>query len=315
MRQGGKILGCLLALAVGAAGCGGPGNQVTESTGAAAPSNAVLTPDSPSPTGPTPVTAGPPPAPSPGDHTLHLPWEGRVRDTLLHAPPAYRPGRPVPLVVVLHGRPSNAAAVRETSGLDATADREGFLVAYPNAPQRAWNGLGCCTDADDVGFLRELVRELVRTWGIDPARVYATGLSAGANMSWKLAVEASDVFAAVAPVSGGFTGGRAYDDAGYRPPRSVPVLTFVGTSDRSHASMIDGIGRWRDNLRCRPDRPSFVDPGRTVERTTARCADGSEITWYVVTGMGHAWPGAAGHAPVAIDANSLMWDFFQRHRR
>ncbi|MEV0392818.1 extracellular catalytic domain type 1 short-chain-length polyhydroxyalkanoate depolymerase [Polymorphospora rubra] len=312
MRRIARLIAYVLVLTAGAAGCGGPGDPTTAPTGAAAPAT-TATATRPG----TPTTTPPPspPSPAPGDHTLHLPWEGQTRDTLLHAPPGYRPGSATPLVVVLHGRPSNAAAVRETSRLDATADRHGFLVAYPNAPQRAWNGIGCCTDADDVGFLRHLVGELVSTWGVDPTRVYATGFSAGANMAWKLAVEGSDVFAAVAPVSGGFTGGRAYDDKGYKPPRPVPVVTFVGTSDRSHASMIDGIGRWHDNLGCEPGRPTFVDAGRTVERTTARCADGSEIVHYVLTGMGHAWPGSPAYPPAAIDANEVIWDFFDRHRR
>ncbi|MEV0728556.1 PHB depolymerase family esterase [Polymorphospora sp. NPDC050346] len=308
MRRITRLIAYVLVLAAGAAGCGGPDPGPAAPTGAAAPATTAPATRSDTPT-------APPPSPAPGDHTLHLPWEGRTRDTLLHAPPGYRPGTPTPLVVVLHGRPSNATAVRETSRLDATADRHGFLVAYPNAPQRAWNGIGCCTDADDVGFLRHLVGELVATWGVDPARVYATGFSAGANMAWKLAVEGSDVFAAVAPVSGGFTGGRAYDDSGYKPPRPVSVITFVGTSDRSHASMIEGIGRWRDNLACRPGRPAFVDPGRGIGRTTAKCADGSEIVDYVVTDMGHAWPGSPAYPPVAVDANEVIWDFFVRHRR
>jgi polyhydroxybutyrate depolymerase len=225
------------------------------------------------------------------------------RRTLLHAPPTYRPGRSIPLVVALHGRPSSAEELRRTSALDATADANAFLLAYPDALDGSWNALECCDGADDVGFLTALVGELVRSWNVDPDRVYVTGFSNGASMTYRLAVEASDIVAAIAPVSGGFYGGPADTDPGYRPRRPIPVLSVVGDQDRYLNAFRAGRERWLRNLQCTPSEA-------TPDRTSARCADGSEVVDYTVAGMDHRWP-----AREDIDANALMWTFFAAHPR
>lgn len=106
------------------------------------------------------------------------------------------------------GRPArHRAELRDTSGLNALADQEGFLVAYPQAVNRQFSRSS--GQGDDVNFVRALVDRLVKGWSVDPARVYATGFSSGAELTYALAVEAADVFAAIASVSGAFTGGPA----------------------------------------------------------------------------------------------------------
>lgn len=265
----------------------------------------------PDPTGTIAAAATSPPRPAvepaAGDHEIHLDHAGDDRRALLHAPSRYRPGRPVPLVVALHGRPSSAEELRRTTALDATADVNGFLVVYPDARDGSWNALECCAGADDVGFLKSLVGELVKTWGVDPDRVYVTGFSNGASMSYRLAVEASDIVAAIAPVSGGFYGGPADTDPGYRPRVPIPVLSVVGDRDRYLNAFRAGQQRWNRNLQCTPGSPT---PVGAASRTTARCADGSEVVDYTVAGMDHRWP-----AKEDIDANALMWDFFAAHPR
>jgi polyhydroxybutyrate depolymerase len=276
----------------------------------AAPGAATANPE---PTATATVAAaatGPPhPAvkPAAGDHEIHLDHAGDERRALLHAPKQFRPGRPVPLVIALHGRPSSAEELRRVTALDTTADAKGFLVAYPDARDGSWNALECCDGVDDVGFLKALVAELVKTWSVDPARVYVTGFSNGASMSYRLAVEASDIVAAIAPVSGGFYGGPADTDPGYRPRVPIPVLSVVGERDRYLNAFRAGQQRWNRNLQCVPGSPAAVG---AASRTTAHCADGSEVIDYTVAGMDHQWP-----AREDIDANALMWDFFAAHPR
>ncbi|MDG4789998.1 PHB depolymerase family esterase [Micromonospora sp. WMMD1102] len=263
---------------------------------------------------PSPAPARPAVSPAPGDHTLHLDWQGVERNYELHAPPGYRPGVAVPLVVALHGRPSSAAKLRAASGLDKVADREGFLTAYPNGIDGAWQATGGVGAVDDVGFLRAMVEHLVKTWGVDPRRVYATGFSDGARMSYELAVNASDVFAAIAPVSGPFEWGRARSDTGYKPAEPVSVVAFLGSRDRIADQISYGLSRWYRHLGCTADEPVWIDKDRTVNRTVAKCADGSEAVDYVVNGMGHSWPAPTDRA-AAIDAGVVMWEFFAAHRR
>jgi polyhydroxybutyrate depolymerase len=292
-------------LAAALAGCGGGGEPGAGGT----PTPYVPGAVSPSPVVRTPVSPGA------GDHELFLDHGGQERQALLHAPPTYRPGQTggIPLVVAMHGRPSSPVTLRDDTDLDATADAEGFLVAYPTGLNSSWNALDCCPGADDVAFLKALVARLVTDWGVDPKRVYAVGFSAGANMAFRLAVEASDVFAAIAPVSGGFFGGPADTDATYKPRAAVPVVTILGADDRFEQTILGGLDRWRSNLACTAGPPTFHDPGKTVRRVAARCADGSEVVAYVVAEMGHIWPGVADSLPIV--ANEVIWEFFAAHPR
>ncbi|MEE6258389.1 extracellular catalytic domain type 1 short-chain-length polyhydroxyalkanoate depolymerase [Plantactinospora sonchi] len=250
--------------------------------------------------------------PAPGDHTLGLDQAGTERTWEVHAPPGYRPGTPTPLVVALHGTDQSVEALRENSGLDAIADREGFLVAYPKAKSRQFSRLP--DEGDDVNFVRAVVDELVKKWSVDPTRVYATGFSSGAGMTYTLGVEAAEVFAAIAPVSGPFSGGPAGNDPGYKPSRPVSLITFIGNDDRNAAGMYSGLTKWHRNLGCQVGEPVWVDRGKTVNRTVSECPDGSEVVDYTVNRMGHAWPSPTGYR-AAVDATEVMWEFFAAHAR
>ncbi len=115
-----------------------------------------------------------------------------------------------PLVVVMHGSGQNGAQIRiETGyGFDRLADKHHFAVVYPNGYEGYWNGCNIVgdysantLDIDDVGFLVALVDKLTTEIGVDPSRVFATGISRGASMALRLALEAPARFRAVAAVS------------------------------------------------------------------------------------------------------------------
>jgi polyhydroxybutyrate depolymerase len=128
--------------------------------------------------------------------------DGRIRAYRLYQPSAVGSGDPVPLVVMLHGGFGTGEQAESAYGWDALADREGVLVAYPDGVGRAWNvGDGCCggpgrSGVDDVRFIEELVRNVSADHAVDPARVFATGISNGGMMAYRLACD-SDVFAAI----------------------------------------------------------------------------------------------------------------------
>lgn len=256
--------------------------------------------------------------PAPGDHGLSMQWGGRQRTFKVHAPPSYDGKRPLPLVVTMHHYPSDADGIARTSDMSAKADQEGFLVLYPEGLGGGMNALVCCGDQNDVGFVKALVDRMVTRWHADPQRVYATGISNGGDMAFRLAVEAPGVFAAIAPVSGGFIGSKPASDS-YRPEHPVSVITFIGGKDRFYSRFDSGLATWQKRLGCRHapiEEPSLPNG---ITHTTLECADGSNMSVYRLPGMGHAWPGAQD-GPLAdpaagIDATDLIWDFFKRVRR
>jgi polyhydroxybutyrate depolymerase len=110
----------------------------------------------------------------PGDSTQSLTFAGRERAYLVHLPrPAAIGNSPLPLVIVLHGGGGNAASAAKMTGLSALADKENFIVVYPDGTGRlddrllTWNSGNCCgyaldNQVDDVGFIRALIEKLAR---------------------------------------------------------------------------------------------------------------------------------------------------------
>ncbi len=256
--------------------------------------------------------------PAPGQHELTLEHDGTMRTYLLHAPPSYDVAEPMPLVIALHPYPGTGHDMSEMIGLDAVADREGFLAAYPDGINGGFNAFVCCGEADDVGFLQALSAHLVETWNVDPDRVYLTGISNGGDLSFRAAVEAPGVFAAIGAVSGGFIGDAPAKET-YAPKSPVSVITFIGDQDQYSGQFENGVQSWRKRLRCVETTPAPKRPANNVALSRFTCADGSDLDVYMVGGMGHAWPGAtAGSmaAPdVGVDATELVWEFFAAHPR
>ena len=292
-----------------------------------------------------------------GDHDLSLAFGGATRTYLVRLPPRFRERGPLPVVLAFHGGGGNAAGFKAYAGLDALADREGFVVVYPDGSGRlgrrllTWNAGTCCgyardNNVNDVAFALAALRDLARDLPLDPTRVYATGHSNGAMMAYRLAVEASDRIAAIAPVAGTMVTDR------FQPARPVPVLhihsvddpralyaggvgpPFPGTQSRvTHRGVEPVLARWVAHDRCprearvaeRLTAPSRGNgPGHTATLLVfAPCAPGAEVQLWRLTGAGHGWPGGSsqlperlmGPATKVISAADEAWRFFRRWRR
>lgn len=279
-----------------------------------------------------------------GSHSFYLSHGGIKRQYLVHLPTRYDPASPTPLVLALHGGGGHAAhmADDENYGLGKKADQAGFIVVFPNGYSQlpggrfaTWNAGACCGDArdrqiDDVGFLRAVVAAVKAQVNVDPARVFATGMSNGGMMSHRLACEAPDLFRAVAAVAGTDATSTC------QPARPVSVLHIHARDDthvlfnggagpnafRDPAKVMDfvavpeTISRWVKRNQCQPTpQRSAARPGAYCD-TYAGCAGGVSVQLCVTENGGHSWPGAPSvrrgkpGASTALDANDVIWDFF-----
>ncbi len=190
-------------------------------------------------------------APS-GDEVHTLDFDGLKRSYALHMP-AKSPAGELPLVVVLHGGGGSGAGAARMTGFDALADEAGFMVVYPDGTDRpllhamgkpgllTWNAGSCCGYAqyknmDDVGFIRAVVADVQKQHAVDAKRIYATGMSNGGMLSYRLACEASDLFAAIGPVAG------IIEIPDCKPVHPVAVIDFQGTDDEN-VPLNGGIGK------------------------------------------------------------------------
>jgi polyhydroxybutyrate depolymerase len=259
----------------------------------------------------------------PGDSRQDLPFGGLPRQYLVHVPRGYDGSTPVPLVVDIHGWTSNADQQRALSGMRTLSDARGFLVAYPEGWDNAWNANVCCGNGniDDVGFIRAVVAAVSAEANVDPRRIYATGLSNGGAMSQRLACDAADLFAATAPMAFPL----AYKPAsGCQPSRSIPVLTVMGLTDMLvRYDATDGFGTaagtfayWHDVNACGAGAPDVLDArGKSRCEYYTACADGVQVGLCSVTAR--AFPGQLfdGHILYLNDDYVLAevaWDFLSR---
>ncbi len=278
--------------------------------------------------------------------------EGRTRTWHLKVPTASREGRPLPLVLALHGGGGTGARLHELAGLDATADKYGFFLAYPDGVDKNWNDgradphtTAHQEEVPDVAFIAKIIDEMSHTYLVDRERVFALGISNGAMMSSRLACELSDRIAGVALVAG--TMPRSIQNV-CAPKRPVSFLLMFGTEDpivpyaggevrirnmRARGMVISAEGtvaEWvrHDGCEGAAEESSFPDTNPTDGSTVhvqgwTRCKEGAAVEFYRIKGGGHTWPGGwqymnekwIGTTNRDIDAREEIWRFFATHPR
>lgn len=257
-------------------------------------------------------------------------YDGILRDYRLYLPDDYDGSEAWPLVFNLHGYTSNAFQQELYTQMNVIADTGRFLVCYPNGVNNAWNvGLGLGgPDIDDAGFLNALLDTLFVHYAVDPSRVYSCGMSNGGYMSYKLACESADRFAAIASVTGSMVPAEA---ALCFPSRHMPVLEIHGTGDLvvpyegliNSLSIPELLQFWTGQNGCQGDPEVIPIPNTSItDGCTAElfqyndCLDGTEVWHYKVTLGGHTWPGSfliVGVTNQDFNASSAIWEFFLRH--
>lgn len=277
---------------------------------------------------PPPDATGSSAAPDGFTRTVSLAAATGARTAVVHRPGGLRAG--MPLVVVLHGAFGSGEHTRTATGWDALADREGFMVAYPNGYGRTWNAGRCCGVAfnqkiDDVAFLHQLTEHLVQAEGVDRERVYAVGMSNGAMMAYAWACYRPEDLAGIGPVAGALV-------ADCQPKSPVNVVALHGTADRN-VPISGGVGPRSVTRYKYPSLAASVVPFVNADRctpaprrndraplhvSTFNCVSGAGVTVAVVEGLGHEWPGARPADPVRkllqekvapplLDATTFLW--------
>ncbi len=263
----------------------------------------------------------------------------------LHVPPSLPANQPVALVLVFHGGAGSGKSTERLTNFSAMADQQGFVVAYPDGVGRQWHDQPDTTPEakaiDDVGFISALIDRLSQAFRIDSNRVYATGISNGAGLSYRLACELSGKIAAIGPVAGAL-GVTEVNQC--HPDHAVAVIDFHGTGDPVInynggtvklgknppvlLSTPDTIARWRQIDGCPAPGQAQALPHRDAADTThverqlsGSCRAGTAVDAYIIAGGGHTWPGgpqylperAVGKVNKDINATDLIWNFFAQH--
>lgn len=279
---------------------------------------------------------------SPGDYQKTMSVDGVKREFRLHIPKCWHGQQKLPVVLVFHGMSASSKMIQKLTELDELADKYGFITVYPNGTGMALaRGFKAGNSerseerkADDVKFVHCILNYLEKCACSDCSRVYATGLSNGAMMCYRLAAEMPSRIAAIAPVGG------ALGTECCCPRCPVSVLHFHGTCD----GVLPYCGP-RDALFFEQSyysvprtirifaRLAGCEDTRTVVQLPDRCADGTrvckesylneetgvEVVLVKIVGGGHQWPQKPislrylGTTSMEINANEMMWCFFQKH--
>jgi len=262
---------------------------------------------------------------------------GRERQYLLYVPPSYDRTKPTPLVISMHGAALWPAMQMNLSRWNRMADEYGFIVVYPSGSgvPRHWGGKA------DVRFISELIDTLEGAYNIDPTRIYADGFSNGGGMAFELSCTLFHRIAAVGTVAPALLlpSGWCTDS------RPMPLISFHGTADplapynggTSLASpprfiagksiAFESVSTWKAywarRNRCGPNPVESVVAADVTRIEYTDCAGDAAVVLYTVKGGGHSWPGGkpmpmavwlVGPTSRSIDASSLMWAFYRKHR-
>jgi polyhydroxybutyrate depolymerase len=279
-------------------------------------------------------------------------FDGLQRTYKLHIPPSLPENFSPALIFVLHGGGGTGDGMERSltlGGFNTLSDENNFIVVYPNGIERNWNdGRKNTSDPahqqniDDVGFFNALIENLTNEFNIDPNRIYFTGISNGAMMSYRLALELPEKIAAIAPVAGAMP-----IDILPEQPLSIPLSVCVtsGTSDplvpwggglvgtkRNPRGIVisvpDSVNYWVINNNCNKTPETILLPDTSPKDGTRvyyhRYSNGennTEVVLYEIKDGGHTWPDGYQYLPKLligrtckdINANDVIWDFFKNH--
>ena len=296
----------------------------------------------------------------PGDYEFFLNHNGLERRYLVHVPSFYEKEVPTPLVFSIHGGGGTANGFKKNIDLDSNAERNNYIVVYPDGTNKktpdkklSWNsGMGTMNltmekKADDVKFFSEMIADIGTKFNIDEDRIYATGISKGGQMAFRLGCDLTDKIAAVVAVAAPLS-----IDVTCEPSKTIPIMImygkkdpapfeggqceirsdlFIGTMPFSEIptgceSVNNVTNFWVENNNCTPQSEITYQKGDVICQTYDQCVDNTEVTLCVSENAGHTWPSSAegdlikqafiesAVGKITYDiSNDQIWEFFSRH--
>lgn len=279
--------------------------------------------------------------------------KGQLRTFVRYTPDSVLLGQKrVPVVFALHAAKGTAARLAPYLGLNAVADRERFIVVYPQGIDNVWNdgrpaedkGSKLTGGNNDILFLNLLADAMVADGVADPERIYLAGVSNGGFMTLTMACQSESRFAAFAAIVASLP---AAEKVSCGPKRPVPLLMVNGTEDAlvrydgtegqdgikgnlpvpetaKFFAGLNGCGPFADtNL----EAADVADTTRVTRRDWRECRAGSAVTLYTVNGGGHQAPATGpgsegsllefvlGGRSRQIDSAATVWSFFKAYHR
>lgn len=288
-----------------------------------------------------------PSPPVPGRFTLTIKSGGFDRMAHIHIPKGYKPGTKPTLVLVLHGAGGNGTGILEQDRWASKADKEGFIAVAPDGlpalPRlaadfrtnpRLWNSGQLRPKSpraaiDDVAYVRLLLDELKEKLPYDESQVFSTGHSNGGGMTFRLATELSERFAAIGTVAGMM----AMENP--NPTKPLPTLYILGTKDplmplnsgevklpwgtRKNPPVSEPLAAWAKAIGCETEPKTLSEKEGLKKVEYLSKAKGPTLSVIYIEGHGHHWPGGQKTLPESmigpitniLDATDTLWTFFQ----
>ena len=269
---------------------------------------------------------------------------GRTREYLVHLPPGFSKDKHCPVILAFHGGGGRGSKFQELTHIFEASDSKSFVVVTPEGIDHHWEDGRPERGAkvDDIGFIDELIEKLQKDYGVDPTKVFATGISNGGLFSFALACARSEKISGIAVVSMNMG-----DELAKNCPltRKIPVMIFSGNKDplvpfdggnirgpfgfkklglvmSSQAS----FEFWKLRLGCngKTQETSFGEDSKDGTKVTKQvldpCEQNSKLVRYLIDGGGHTWPGGnqylrewvIGKTSRDVNASSEIVDFFSQ---
>jgi len=270
-------------------------------------------------------------------------YDDLERCWLLLVPMSLNESGNVPLVVDIHGGQDDMYQQRWTSDFANISMEQGFIVAYPQGHNNLWNmgwdPITCsagimCTEEDDVGFILQMVDTITQNHSIDNSRIYSTGWSNGCGMTQRLAVEASDIFAAAGCMSM-YRFVEAPSD--YLP---IPFMEVHGLLDEiiqytttAHSALIFGpekgaiqnLESWAELNGCQGTTPEVIESQDDYDiRGYTNCENETQVMLVTLFFAAHnpyehddpvTQPGRGGANPTGIPTSTIVWEFMSKYSK
>lgn len=279
-----------------------------------------------------------------GTYTFKITIDGMDRFYMIHVPKNYNSKTPAPLLFAIHGGGGNMKiqANNDYYKQISKSEETGSITVFPNGHSKfqsgsfaTWNAGHCCGDArdknmDEIAFFKAMVKNISSQLNIDPKKIYATGMSNGGMMAYRLACEMADTFTAIAAVAG------TDNTVNCNPARAISIL-HIHAKDDDHVKFDGGIGKnaapaekitnfksvdstiakWVAFNKCEGAPVQVMYKEGSYCQRYSKCRENVKVELCVTPTGGHSWPG--GKKPrgekdtfQGLSANDVMWDFFRR---